>query len=172
MKRSIVFAFVAALAIAPCASPAQSAMSASMLGVGPHGWDFYLGTWSCTNSVPSPTGGPATSTATITKNNAGAGLFFRATAQDFDESGYVAYSAKTKTWFNPASFGDGSYSYESTKQTGRKTVWAGTYFNAASGSTTQIRDTYTLSTGKYTDVTEMKTGVGWKMAANLTCTKS
>lgn len=173
MKRLLFFAVVAAFAIAPRVAPAQSSMSASAYGVGPHGWDYYIGTWTCTNTMPpSAQSGPATVRVSISASNAGAPLFFRATGPGFDSSGYVSYSAKTKTWSNPAAFADGSYSFESTTQTGRKTTWAGSYLNAASGMTVHIRDTYTLSPGRYTDVTQMNTGSGWKTTASSTCTKS
>jgi hypothetical protein len=153
----------------PCVGLGQSSAS----GIGPHGWDYYIGTWTCTNTMaPSALSGPTTVTVAIMGSNAGAPLFFRVKGQAFDESGYVSYSAKTKTWLNPVAFADGSYYLESTKQTGKKTTWSGPYYNAASGTTVQIRDTYTLSTGHYTDVTQTNSGGGWKTVANSTCTKS
>jgi len=173
MKRLLFFAAVASLAMIPCVAPAQSPTSASASGIGPHGWDYYIGTWTCTNSLPpSAESGPATVTLTISSSNAGAPLFFRAKGEGFDESGYVSYSAKTKTWSNPGAYADGSYSFESTKQTGRKTTWSGSYYNAAAGTTVQLRDTYTLSTGRYTDLTQINSGSGWKTTANSTCIKS
>jgi hypothetical protein len=173
MKKLFVFAAFASLAIPPCAASAQSSMSATASGIGPHGWDYFIGTWTCANNMPaSAESGPATVTATITASSAGPPLFFRAQGQGFDESGYVSYSAKTKVWSNPAAFADGSYFFESTKQTGRKTVWSGMYHNAATGTTSQIRDTYTLSPGRYMDVTQVNNGSGWKTTASITCTKS
>jgi hypothetical protein len=172
MKRLLWLAVFAALATTPCMAPAQSSGPAS--GVGPHGWDYYIGTWTCTNTLPpSAQSGPATVTVKIAASpNAGTPLFFRATAAGFDESGFVSYSSKTKSWSNPASYADGSYSFESTTQTGKKTTWTGTYYNAASGTATHLRDTYTLNPGSYTDLTQMNTGGGWKTTANSTCTKS
>jgi hypothetical protein len=171
MKRFVFSAAFAALAMGPCVVSAQSPMSA--YGVGPHGWDYYIGTWTCTNTMtPSAQSGPATVTVKISASSAGAPLFFRATGQGFDESGYVSYSSTTKTWSNPAAYSDGSYSTESTTQTGRKTTWTGSYVSAASGTSTRIRDTFTLSPGRYTDLTEMNTGSGWKATANTTCAKS
>lgn len=173
MRKLLPLAMLAALAIAPGAVMAQPAMSASTLGIGPHGWDYYIGSWSCTNSVPSAMGGPASQALVISRGNAGTALYFRVTAQGFDGSGYVAYSAKTNTWSNPVAYADGSYSYESTSQTGKKTVWAGSYFNATSGATTQIRDTYDLlSASSYTDVTQIKSGAVWKTTYKGSCTKS
>lgn len=173
MKRLLLPAVFAAFVMAPCIAPAQSPMSASSYGVGPHGWDYYIGTWTCTNTMaPSAQSGPATVAVKISASNAGAPLFFRATGPGYDQSGYVSYVSKTKTWSNPASYSDGSYSLESTTQTGKKTTWSGTYFNAASGTTAHLRDTYTLNPGRYTDLTEMNTGSGWKTTASSTCTKA
>jgi hypothetical protein len=173
MKRLLLPAVFAALVMAPCVAPAQSSMSGPASGVGPHGWDYYIGTWTCTNTMPpSAQSGPATVTVKISASNAGAPLFVRATGPSFDESGYVSYSSKTKTWSNPSAYDDGSYSLESTTQTGKKTTWSGTYYNAASGTSTRLRDTYNLSPGHYTDLTQMDTGSGWKTTASSTCTKS
>jgi hypothetical protein len=173
MKRLLWFVTFAAVVAAPCAATAQSTMmSSSMLGVGPHGWDYYLGTWTCSNSVPSADSGPASQTLTVSRSNAG-GLFFRVTAQGFDQSGYVTYAMHTKTWWNPASYSNGSYSLETSTDTGKKNVWTGTYFNAASGKTVPIRDTYTmLSPTNFTDVTKIKLGGIWKTSYNGNCTKS
>jgi hypothetical protein len=172
MKRLLWFIVFAAVAAAPCAAPAQSTMSSSMLGVGPHGWDYYIGTWSCGNGVPSAMSGPASQTLTVSRSPAG-GLFFRVTGQGFDQAGYVTYAMKTKTWWNPASYYDGSYSLEKSTDTGKKNVWIGTYFNAASGKTMPIRDTYTmLSSTNYTDVTQLKSGAVWKTSYNGNCKKS
>ena len=172
MKKLISLAALAALAMAPCAAAAQSAMSAAALGVGPHGWDYYIGTWSCVNSLPSAMSGPASQTLTVSRSSAGTNLYFRVTGQDFDGSGYIAYSAKTKSWANPIALGDGSYGFESSSQTGKKTVWSGTMYNAATGKTIQVRDTYTLGASSYTDVTQYKSGAVWKTSYNATCTKS
>jgi hypothetical protein len=167
MKGLLFFAAFATLATAPCLAPAQSTY-----GVGPHGWDYYIGTWTCANTMASSVSGPATATVTITASNAGAPLFFRAKGDGFEQSGYVSYSPKTKVWSNPGAYADGSYSFESTNQTGRKTTWTGSYFNAASGTTVQERDTYTLNPGQYTDLNQTKVGGAWKTTGNSICKKS
>jgi hypothetical protein len=52
-------------------------------------------------------------------------------------------------------------------------TWTGTYYNAASGTATHLRDTYTtLNPGHYTDLTQMNIGSGWKTTASSTCTTS
>ncbi len=173
MKRLLWFVTLAALAVAPCAAQAQpTAWSASMVGVGPHGYDWAIGRWSCTNSMPSPMGGPSTSTSTVTASNGG-GVFFRNTGKNFDNSYYAVYGSKTKAWLSPFIFADGSYGSESTTQTGKKIVWTGSVLDAASGKTMQVRDTdVMLSATKYTDLGESQSGGIWKAQYNLTCTKS
>jgi hypothetical protein len=159
------------LTLAPCAAPAQT-MSLSMVGVGPHGYDFMIGSWSCTNSVPSHMGGPSTSSFTISRSANGA-LFIRTTAANYETASYAVYSAKTKTWWSPTAYADGSYNIESTRQTGAKSVWTGTFFDAASGKTTPIRDTFAFpNTTTQTDLTQVEIGGTWKTEADSTCTKS
>ncbi len=170
MKRLLWFVALAALAVVPCAAQAQS--SPSMVGVGAHGYDFLIGTWTCKSNTPSPLGGPSTSTLTGSRSDAG-GLFLRSTGKGFDEAGYIAYAAKSKTWWNPNGFSDGGYSEESSTQTGKKTVWTGSYYSAASGKTVQIRDTYTISTmNQFTDLNEVQSAGAWKTQYTITCTKS
>ena len=171
MTRFLCLAMLAFLALAPSQALSQSNMMSMQIGVGPHGYDFAIGTWSCTNSMPSAMSGPASTTLTLTRSPQGS-LMFHSTGGNFDSVGYVAYNAKTKTWWNPGAVGDGSYSTESTQQTGRKTVWTGTFFDAATRKTTPIRDTYAFGATKYTDVTQLQTGGVWKTVANVACTKS
>ena len=171
MKRLLSLGAFALLLLSPSMALAQSSMATMQYGVGPHGFDYFIGTWTCKNSMASDLSGPSTSTLTISPSPAGSSLYFRVKGQKFDSAGYVSYSAKTKTWLNPAAFADGSYSFESTTQTGKKTTWTGTYYNAASGTTAQIRDTYTLFPGHYTDLNETKSGGAWKTTGNSTCTK-
>ena len=159
------------LGLAPGIALSQP-MSVSMVGVGAHGYDFMIGSWSCTNSAPSRLGGPSTSSFTISRSVNGA-LLVHSTAANYDTSSYVVYSAKTKTWWSPTAYADGSYNFESTKQTGAKSVWTGTLFDAASGTTNPIRDTFTFpNPTTQTDVTQVQVGGTWKTEANSTCTKS
>ncbi|HTU81531.1 MAG TPA: hypothetical protein VMF61_05350 [Candidatus Acidoferrales bacterium] len=171
MRQFLSILAVAVVALAPCAARSQTSAMASNIGVGPHGYDFAIGTWSCTNAAPSGMSGPATSTLTLARNAQGS-LTFHSTGAGFDTSGYVAYNSKSKMWWNPAAFGDGSYSVESTRQKGSRTVWTGTFFDASTRTTTTIRDTYSFSPTKYTDLGQMQSGGGWKTVSNLTCTKS
>ncbi len=106
MKKLIPLLTIAILALAPCAANSASGpMSTSMVGVGPHGYDFLIGTWSCTNSTPSPIGGPAATTLTFARSANGS-ISIHAAGSDFDSLGYVVYDSKTKTWWTPGGLGD------------------------------------------------------------------
>jgi hypothetical protein len=169
MKKLFVLLTLLVLAFAP--SVARSAMSPSTVGVGPHGYDFLIGTWSCKNSMPSPMGGPAATTLTVSRTAMGA-LSVHVTGANFDGLGYVVYTAKTKTWWNPSALATGGYSTESTQQTGKKTVWTGPFNDVATGKTITIRDTYTMdSPTTYKDLSEAQIGGTWKTEGNTTCTK-
>jgi len=172
MKRLLSFVMLATLVVAPSAAQSQpTAMSLSMIGVGPHGYDFFIGTWTCNNPTPSAMAGPSTFTITVARSNASPALFVRTAGKNFDTSGYVAYSSKTKTWWGPTAYADGSYGLETSTATGKKTVWSGSYFSA-SGKTMQIKDTYDqLTLTKYTDLGEYKAGGAWKTLYLITCTK-
>lgn len=162
------------LAVATGAAQAQSTTwSPSTLGVGANGWDWLIGNWSCINSIPSPMGGPSSTKTAIGRSNAGSSLFVRSSGKNFDQSGYIAYVSKTKTWLSPSTYADGSYSSESTTETGKQTVWSGTFFNAPSGSPIKVRDTYVgLSSTKFTDLSEYQNAGTWKTQAKVTCTKT
>jgi hypothetical protein len=162
---------LAVLGFAP-STVVSATMPLSMVGVGPHGYDFMIGSWSCTNSVLSRLGGPSTSSFTISRTVNGA-LFVRSTAASYDTASYVVYAPKTKMWWSPTAYADGSYNVESTRQTGARTVWTGTLFDAASGQTNPIRDTFTFpNPTTQTDVTQVQVGGSWKTEANSTRTKS
>ena len=161
-----------AAALSIVAALPASAMSLNDIGVGPHGYDFLVGTWSCKNASPSAMQGPASTSAAITRTSTGA-LAFHATAPNFDGMGYIIYAPKTKTWWNPSTIAAGGYGTESTKQTGMKTVWTGPFTDPSSGKTMQIRDTYTFSSPTaYTDLNQANVGGTWKTEGNSTCTKS
>jgi hypothetical protein len=81
--------------------------------------------------------------------------------------------SKTKTWWNPVSYADGSYQIESTTDTGKTTVWSGSYFNAGSGKTTRIRDTFTVwLPAKFTDLGESESAGTWKKQYFITCKRT
>jgi len=170
MKTFLIAIMLTTFVFTPCTVHAQT-MSASTNGVGPNGFDWTVGTWSCTNSMPpSPAGGPRNQTLTVTKTNSGA-LMYHATGANFDNVWYNVYVPKSKTWVSPFIFADGSHGTESTSQTGATIVWTGTATDAA-GNATQIRDTNTYQATKYTDLGEYQSGGAWKTGYKLTCTKS
>jgi hypothetical protein len=167
------FAVALALALlAPVAALSQTTLtSVSAVGSGPQGYDWLLGTWDCVNSVPSAIGGPANTS--FVASHAGSGVLLRLTGKNFDGTSYLSYIAKTKTWWNPSSYSDGGSSVESTRQTGKTVVFAGTFTDSATGSSTRIRDTYTtMSSSKFTDLSAAYMGGVWKVVANTTCTRS
>lgn len=173
MKKLFPLLTLATLALTPCAANSASGpMSTSMVGVGPHGYDFLIGTWSCTNSMPSPIGGPAATTLTFARSANGS-LSIHSAGSNFDSLGYVVYDSKAKTWWTPGVLATGDYSTESTQQTGKKTVWNGTFYNAAMGKTVPIRDTFTQdSMTTYKDLSQAQIGGTWKTEGIITCTKS
>jgi hypothetical protein len=170
MKKHL-WVFALALIVAPCAAKASpTAMSSAMYGAGPHGYDWEIGTWSCTNSTPSAMGGPSTQTLTVTRTSGGA-ILYHSTGTNFDNAWYNVYQPKTRSWVSPFILNDGSYGTESTSQTGTKIVWTGTAVDA-SGKSMRIRDTNMLSATKYTDLGEFQSAGAWKEQYNVTCTKS
>ncbi|MGC1381894.1 MAG: hypothetical protein WA814_12830 [Candidatus Baltobacteraceae bacterium] len=146
-------------------------MQSSTYGAGPHGYDWAIGTWTCTNTVPSAMGGPTNTTLTVVRTNNGA-LLYRSVGTNFDNTWYNVYLPKTKSWVSPFILADGSYGTESTAQTGGKIVWTGTAFDAASGKTMAIRDTNTIGTTKYGDLGEYRSHGAWKTQYEVTCTKT
>jgi hypothetical protein len=169
MKKLVSSLMLSMLVFVPCTAQAQSIMSTSMIGVGAHGYDWLIGTWTCTNSAPSAMAGPAIVTLRASRGTAGSALILRGTGKNFDSSGYLIYAPPR--WLNPSAFADGSHERESTLQIGNKVVWTGSYINA-SGTSMQVRDTYVSpSLTKYTDLGEYQTGGAWKKLYTITCTK-
>ncbi len=174
MKRLFTLAALGlAVALAPAAAVAQPAGAGPMMGVGPHGYDFLVGTWNCTNSNPNAMTGPATSTMAATASAAHDAIAIHLTGTGFDGYNFISYNPQTKVWSAPAAFADGSYGIETTAQTGTKVVWSGTALDPSSGKTIQIRDTYTMSSVMtYSDLSEADMGNGWQHLATYTCNKA
>jgi hypothetical protein len=159
------------LAALPSAALSASAMPLSGIGVGPHGYDLLVGSWSCKNNAPSAMEGPASITTVIAPTSTGS-LTFHATAPKFDAMGYIVYDPKTKTWWNPSTIASGGYGTESSRQTGAKTVWSGHFTDPSSGKTMQVRDTYTFPNATtYNDLYQANVGGTWKTEGNSTCTR-
>jgi hypothetical protein len=122
--------------------------------------------------MPSAMGGPTATTLAVSRATNGS-LAIHVTGTNFDAVGYVAYNPATKTWWNPSALATGDSSTESSQQTGKKTVWTGPFYQAATGKSTPIRDTYTLASPTvYHDLSEIQTGGSWKTVGNITCTKA
>lgn len=173
MKRLVVAFAACAFILAPSVTgPALAATSISDVGVGPHGYDYMVGSWSCTNPMhASELGALASTTITATKVKDG-NIMIRTASPNGDVTSYSAYLPKTKTWYSPYADSGGKYGTETTQGTGKTIVWVGTFYDT-DGSVTPIRDTFTmLSMTKQLDVSEAKMGGVWKVTAKTTCTKS
>jgi len=173
MKKLLFFVSLAALlSVQFVAQSRPVAASMATVGAGPNGYDWLIGTWSCTNKNPSPVAGPANSTFTAARANTGTTLLIRSKGKGFDTSSYLTYASKSKTWWAPAAFADGSYEVESSTGTGNKVTFSGTYYGA-SGPAMKVRDVYTLlSPTKQNDLGQAQSGGTWKTLYDVTCTKS
>lgn len=143
-------------------------------GTGAHAYDWLIGTWSCTNSTRSAMAGPADQTLTASRSDTTAAIVMRFTGNNFDQYGFLSYeAAPSRAWWFSSAYPDGSISNESTTMTGNKTVWHGSYFDAAHGTHSHIRDTFTIvSSTKFTDLGESDSSGSMKPIYNGTCTKS
>lgn len=171
MKRFLFAISMIAAVVTP--SVARSADASAAYGVGPHGYDWQIGTWSCVNSMPSinSESGPTHQMVTASKVSGGA-ILFHTTGTNFDFSDYNIYVPAKKMWLSPFSGNDGSYGTETTTQTGMKTVWVGSSYFPSSGKTMPTRDTYVNTANKYTDLGEYSIGGVWKKQYNVTCTRT
>jgi hypothetical protein len=147
-------------------------MSMAAVGAGPNGYDWMVGTWSCTNPMhPSALGALPSSTLTATKLKDGS-VMVRTASPNGDVTVYYTYRSSAKTWYTPYADSGGYYGTETTQQTGKTIRWVGTFY-APDGTITPIRDTFTmLSMTKQYDLGEAKVGGAWKVTAKTTCTKS
>lgn len=157
-----------ALVILPSVAHAQTDPT---FGVGPNGYDYQIGTWSCVNSMAnSAMGLPSQLTTTVSRS--GGALFNQSTGKDFNTASYLVYVATKKMWVNPYVGSDGTYGSESTAQTGKTVVWTGSTYYPSQGKMVPTRDTYTNEATKYVDLGESQIGGTWKNVYRVTCTKS
>lgn len=175
MKRLILAVAACAAVLAPNLigrALGDTPMSVSAVGAGPHGYDFMVGEWTCTNPMhASELGALASTTLTATKVKDG-NIMIRTASPNGDVTSYNTYLAKTKTWAAPYADSGGKYGTETTQGTGKTIHWIGTFYDT-DGTMTPIRDTFTmLSMTKEVDVSEAKTGGVWKVMAKTTCIKS
>lgn len=152
--------------------PASAANAMSGVGAGPNGYNWILGTWTCTNSMaPSPLGASQSAPFTATKLKDHS-ILVHSTSPNGDVMSYYAYKPSTKTWYSPFADSSGYSGYESSQQSGKMIQFSGMFY-MASAAPVPIRDTYTMiSMNKYYDLSEAKTGGVWKATAKVTCTKA
>jgi len=175
MKRLVVALIAYAAVLAPSLvgnALGDTPMSVSAVGAGPHGYDYMVGTWSCTNAMhPSELGALASTTFTATKLKDG-NIMIRTASPNGDVTSYSTYLAKTNTWYAPYADSGGKYGTETTQGTGKTIHWGGSFYDT-DRTMTPIRDTFTmLSMTKQVDLSEAKVGGVWKVTAKTTCTKS
>jgi|SRR5580698_1522994 hypothetical protein len=172
MKRFLIGLTACAAVLAPGLALGNTTMSVSAVGAGPHGYDWMVGTWSCSNPMqPSALGALASTMQTVSKVKDG-NIMIRTASPNGDVTAYDAYLASTKTWYGPFADSGGKYGTETTQGTGKTIRWVGTFYDN-DGAATPIRDTFTmLSMTRQVDVSEAKVGGVWKVMAKTTCTKS
>ena len=167
MKRFLLSTALAAVLVIPCVVRSQTIPST--VGAGPNGYDWQIGTWSCSNSMPSAAGGPSSQTLTVTRTSGGAILYHTA-AERFDVTSYNVYVPAKKMWLSPFIVADGTYGSEATTDSGKTIVWTGTQVDPA-GKTSQVRDTLVYDGTKYSDLGETRLADTWKVQYKITCTK-
>jgi hypothetical protein len=166
MRKIHVVATLTAIVLAPGTASAQM-MS------GAHAYDWMLGNWTCKNSLPNALGGPAVQMLTATRSSTTGAIVWRYTGKGYDQYGFLTYAPTTQTWWFSWAYPGGSVGNESTKQSGKKTMWTGVILDAGSGKTLHIRDTYTLySATKFRDFGEDDSSGAMKPGYDGTCTKS
>jgi hypothetical protein len=173
MQRTVLFVVLATfVAVSFATMPGTAASAPVVVGAGAHGYDWLLGSWSCVNPNPGPLSGPAATSYTASRANDGVGVIVRTKGKGFDLTTYIAYDSKTKTWWGPEAYADGSYESESSTGTGSKVTWTGNYYSP-SGAATKVRDMYTLlGPNKQLDVGQSQNGGTWKTTYSITCTRS
>jgi hypothetical protein len=149
----------------------MGAMAAPSMRAGPHGYDWLIGSWTCTSNAATQIGGPASQRLTFAKSAVGS-LYVRVTGKNFDGVGFIVYDPKTKTWSNPFALADGSYEDESSTASGNSVTFTGPF--VAPGAKPQtIRDTFTrVGATKYTDLGESQSGTSWKASYKTNCSKT
>ena len=146
-------------------------MAQSSSGVGPHGYDWLVGNWTCSNTARQPIGGPATQHLAISRSSGGVAV--RSTGVGYERTGYLAYVAATKTWWQTFSYPNGDHYVESTTQTGTKTVWPGSFTDVSTGRKIPVRESYTVvSPTELNDIGQFQSGGVWKTGFSGTCKKT
>lgn len=100
-------------------------------------------------------------------------LLVHETGKNFEGTGLIVYTAKSKSWSNPSAYFDGTSERETTTDTGEKMVFTGWYVDT-SGKRYRVRDTYASpSLNKLIGEGECQADSGaWKKFWAESCTKS
>lgn len=109
MKKLLGIVAFAALVTAPGVTVAQSDASAAH-----HAYDWLIGSWSCTNSMPSSVGGRASQTMTAPRSSMPDTLVMHFTGTNFDQYGFLTYETATRTWWISWAYPGGNVEQEST----------------------------------------------------------
>lgn len=149
-------------------------MPLTMIGVGPHGYDFLVGRWKCNESAQFQ--GKWAPKAFMFKiellGEGSLSLLWSAKLVPVKNVVTFDYLSEIKTWSASAAYFDGTRASETTTDTGQKTVWTGSELNPRSQKTFD-RDTWTFpSLDEFTDVAEQQIGGTWTVVGNSTCRRS
>jgi len=171
MKKLLGIYTFAALVLAPGFTVAQS--SPSVIGSGPHAYDWAIGTWSCTNAAPGGKAAPANQVM-ATRSDTTNAIVLHFIGKDSDQYAFLSYEAPSRTWWVSSALPGGDISNESSTMAGKKTVaFNGSYFVAAKGTHFHIRDTITLASAtKYIDQGADDSKGSMQTNNTSTCTKS
>lgn len=173
-------------------------MPLTMIGVGPHGYDFLVGHWKCVGNITLPSGQVvrqisiddsyrAGAGGSISLDESGSGVLIGREQTDkngptdsapttesikYTRTGRLRYAAETQKWSMTFAVPTGAIGQESTRDTGENAVWTGSEVRA-DGSPFNIRDTVMFSgPSSYVDKSELQVGQTWLVLGNVTCSKS
>jgi hypothetical protein len=168
MRQFLGLVFLVALTFAP----ARSQTSLANIGVGAHGLDFLIGTWTCTYPHAAPDE-PKVATMTVSRGVVPGTLFYRDISRNWEATGLEAYNAKSKSWSDATSFFDATSERVTTTDTGGTQVYTGWYVGA-SGKRYNVRVAYVVrNLTTFTGEGESQTDAGvWKKSWSETCAKS
>jgi len=154
-------------------------MPLDMIGVGPHGYDFMIGRWDCTEAAAMLGKRPVAWAMKVQMVGDGSLL------QVMSSNGFgiwvqpLRYISETKTWsISEANEGGNIIYSQTTQDTGQKTLWIGWELSGSQDIPPHkiyARDTWTFpSLDEFLDATERQTGARgtWEAWQNSTCKRS
>jgi len=156
-------------------------MPLTMIGVGPHGYDFMVGHWECSETGRWSGKQPQAWELKVQRVGDGS-LLQLASFKGFAgiQVQPLKYISETKTWSisEANNLGDVVFS-ETSQDMGQKTTWVGWELLSDSRDTLSHKihdqDTLTyLSLDEFNDVTEQQTGARgtWETSEDSTCQRS